>query len=216
MIIEIDLPYGWAVLERWPNHVNKRVVADIDLTLTVSWTLTWEMIRIRNFYCFVYRQHIWLRKWEVIVGDMIDHVGIYGARVAEGLSASNVGLVTSYRSYLGRETVSSSDVWGLSNWVFLVVIASRVISDFWCVYFPPRIARFGLRKDFVKLKPELFSGLVEFHQNQYKWVPLLWWVLMKWSNFVHCSHFPMSTDVLNPMKSMYYRPATARVSCKFL
>ena len=32
------------------------------------WTLTWEMIRIRNFYCFVYRQHIWLRKWEVIVG----------------------------------------------------------------------------------------------------------------------------------------------------
>ena len=24
---------------------------------------------------------------------MIDHVGIYGARVAEGLSASNVGLV---------------------------------------------------------------------------------------------------------------------------
>ena len=36
--------------------------------LTVSWTLTWEIIRIRNFYCFVYRQHIWLRKWEVIVG----------------------------------------------------------------------------------------------------------------------------------------------------
>ena len=75
-----------------PNHVNKRVVADIWL-LTVSWTLTWEMMRIRNFYCFVYRQHIWLRKWEVIVGDMIDHVGIYGSRVAEGLSAFNVGLV---------------------------------------------------------------------------------------------------------------------------
>ena len=75
-----------------PNHVNKRVVADIWL-LTVSWTLTWEMMRIRNFYCFVYRQHIWLRKWEVIVGDMIDHVGIYGSRVAEGLSTFNVGLV---------------------------------------------------------------------------------------------------------------------------
>ena len=75
-----------------PNHVNKRVVADIWL-LTVSWTLTWEMMRIRNFYCFLYRQHIWLRKWEVIVGDMIDHVGIYGSRVAEGLSAFNVGLV---------------------------------------------------------------------------------------------------------------------------
>ena len=66
--IEIDLLYGWAVLERRPNHVNKRVVDDVWL-LTISWTLTWEMIRIRNFYCFEYRQHIWLRKWEVIVGE---------------------------------------------------------------------------------------------------------------------------------------------------
>ena len=29
LIIEIDLLYGWAVLERRPNHVKKRVVADI-------------------------------------------------------------------------------------------------------------------------------------------------------------------------------------------
>ena len=70
LIIEIDLLYGWAVLERRPNHANKRVVADIWL-LTVSWTLTWEMIRIRNFYCFEYRQHIWLRKWEMIVGGLM-------------------------------------------------------------------------------------------------------------------------------------------------
>ena len=92
LIIEIGLLYGWAVLERRPNHVNKRVVADIWL-LTVSWTLTWEMIQIRNFYCFMYRQNIWLIEWEAIVGDMIDHVGIYGSRVAEGLWAFNVGLV---------------------------------------------------------------------------------------------------------------------------
>ena len=39
--------------------------------------------------------YIWLRKWEMI-GDMIGHVGIYGSRVAEGLSASNVGLVRRY------------------------------------------------------------------------------------------------------------------------
>ena len=74
-----------------PNHVNKRVVADIWL-LTVSWILTWEMIRIRNFYCFVYRQHI-LENERWLLGDMIDHVGIYGSRVAEGLSAFYVGLV---------------------------------------------------------------------------------------------------------------------------
>ena len=30
-----------------------------------------------------------------LLGDMIDHVGIYGCRVAEGLSAFNVGLVYS-------------------------------------------------------------------------------------------------------------------------
>ena len=29
-----------------------------------------------------------------LLGDMIDHVGIYGSRVAEGLSAFSVGLVT--------------------------------------------------------------------------------------------------------------------------
>ena len=30
----------------------------------------------------------------MIVGDMIDHVGIYGSRVADELSAFNVGPVT--------------------------------------------------------------------------------------------------------------------------
>ena len=42
---------------------NNRVVADIWLW-TVSWTLTCEMIQIRNFYCFVYRQHIYMT-WEM-------------------------------------------------------------------------------------------------------------------------------------------------------
>ena len=45
----------------WTMSTNEwlpGVVADIWL-LTVSWTLTWEVM---------YRQHIWLRKWEVIVG----------------------------------------------------------------------------------------------------------------------------------------------------
>ena len=32
-----------------------------------------------------------MKSW--LFGDIIDHVGIYGSRVAEGLSASNVGLV---------------------------------------------------------------------------------------------------------------------------
>ena len=36
---------------------------------------------------------------------MIDHVGIYGARVAEGLSASNVGLVGFSATYIRDFTV---------------------------------------------------------------------------------------------------------------
>ena len=90
---EIDLLYWWAVLERRLNHVNKRVVADIWL-LTVSWTLTWDMIQYEIFIAscadniYDFENERWL------LGDMIDHVGIYGSRVAEGLSAFNVGLVT--------------------------------------------------------------------------------------------------------------------------
>ena len=66
----VDFPYGCAILERRPNHVNKRVVADIWL-LTVSWTLTWEMIRIRNFYCFVYNNIYDLENERWLLGDII-------------------------------------------------------------------------------------------------------------------------------------------------
>ena len=37
-----------------------------------------------------------------LLGDMIDHVGIYGSRVAEGLSAFNVGLVTGVITKLNK------------------------------------------------------------------------------------------------------------------
>ena len=39
-----------------------------------------------------------LENERLLLGDMIDHVGIYGSRVAEGLLASNVGLVLDYSS----------------------------------------------------------------------------------------------------------------------
>ena len=72
-----------------PNHVNKRVVADIKL-LTVSWTLTYEY-KIFIASCTDNIYDLENERW--LLGDMIDHVGIYGSRVAEGLSAFNVGLV---------------------------------------------------------------------------------------------------------------------------
>ena len=51
-----------------------------------------------------------------LFGDMIDHVGIYGSRVAEGLSAFNVGLVeTQQKSFCG-----CAPWWYVRNIIILV------------------------------------------------------------------------------------------------
>ena len=42
---------------------------------------------------FVHTQYTWLKKGEVIVGKVVDHVGINGSKATEGLSAFNVGPV---------------------------------------------------------------------------------------------------------------------------
>ena len=47
------------------------------------------LLRIETAHIYIY--DLENEKW--LFGDIIDHVGIYGSRVAEGLSASNVGLV---------------------------------------------------------------------------------------------------------------------------
>ena len=44
------------------------------------------------------------------MGDKIDHVGIYGSRVADGLSAFNVGLVSIVAELLNKKIVFNS-VW---------------------------------------------------------------------------------------------------------
>ena len=109
--MEIDLLYGWAVLERRPNHVNKRVVADIWL-LTVSWTLTWEVIRKRNLYCFMYRQHIWLRKWEVIVGGhdwSCWDLWIWGGRGFVGVQRRSCWLCSHHRIIMKFSGVITND-----------------------------------------------------------------------------------------------------------
>ena len=136
-----------------PNHVNKRVVADI--WLLNSWTLTWEMMRIRNFYCFVYRQHIWLRKWEVIVGDMIDHVGIYGSRVAEGLSAFNVGLVRigtmSTSCAIGFRWVPQNPIDNKSTLVQVMAWCRQATSHYMSLCWPRFISPYGVtRPQWVK------------------------------------------------------------------
>ena len=52
-----------------------------------------------------------------LLGDMIDHVGIYGSRVAEGLSAFNVGLVI-----FGSWTADRLFVWLFIYFYFVVVV----------------------------------------------------------------------------------------------
>ena len=92
LIIEIDLLYGWAVLERRPNHVNKRVVADINFWQFLEpWHGRWYEYEIFIASCTDNIYDLENERW--LLGDMIGHVGIYGSRVAEGLSAFNVGLV---------------------------------------------------------------------------------------------------------------------------
>ena len=83
---------SWAVLERRPNHVNKRVVADIWFWQFLEpWHERWYEYVIFIASCTDNIYDLENERW--LLGDMIDHVGIYRSRVAEGLSASNVGLV---------------------------------------------------------------------------------------------------------------------------
>ena len=82
-----------------------------DIFLKVPWALTSEMTRIRNLYCFMYRQHIWLREKERwLFVEVVDHVGIYGSKVAEGLSAFNVGLVFYSATFTGKFKFSLKEV----------------------------------------------------------------------------------------------------------
>ena len=86
---------SWAVLERRPNHVNKRVVADIWFWQFLEpWHERWYEYVIFIASCTDNIYDLENERW--LLGDMIDHVGIYRSRVAEGLSASNVGLVLCY------------------------------------------------------------------------------------------------------------------------
>ena len=83
---------SWAVLERRPNHVNKRVVPDIWFWQFLEpWHERWYEYVIFIASCTDNIYDLENERW--LLGDMIDHVGIYRSRVAEGLSASNVGLV---------------------------------------------------------------------------------------------------------------------------
>ena len=71
------------------QQTNK--VADIWL-LTFPWTLTWEWQEYEIFIASCTDNiHIENERW--LFGDMIDNVGIYGSRVAEGMSTFNVGLI---------------------------------------------------------------------------------------------------------------------------
>ena len=91
LIIEIDLLYGWAVLATEPCQQTSgcwHLTFDSFLNLDHGRWYEYEICIASctdNIYDLENERWLW--------GDMIDHVGIYGSRVAEGLSAFNVGLV---------------------------------------------------------------------------------------------------------------------------
>ena len=87
---------------------NNRVVADIwldcflNLDMGDDTNTKFLLLRVQTAYIYDLGNERWL------FGDIIDHVRIYGSRVAEGLSASNVGLVSLWAYY---EHVLFSDYW---------------------------------------------------------------------------------------------------------
>ena len=75
-----------------------------DQTMSNEWLLTsdfWQFLEPWHGRWYEYEIFIAsctdnihdLENDRLLLGDMIEHVGIYGSRVAEGLSAFNVGLV---------------------------------------------------------------------------------------------------------------------------
>ena len=113
MIIEIDFLYRWAVLERRPNHVNKQpsgcwhLTFDCFLNLDMRDDTNTKFLLLRVQTAYDLGNERWL------FGDIIDHVGIYGSRLAEGLSASNVGLV----GHTGHKIDDLNPIWArLLGW----------------------------------------------------------------------------------------------------
>ena len=75
-----------------------------------SWRGRWYEYEIFIASCTDNIYDLENERW--LLGDMIDHVGIYGSRVAEGLSASNVGLVFSKILTTNiPQLTSESEIW---------------------------------------------------------------------------------------------------------
>ena len=73
-----------------------------------------------KFYCFVYRHIYDFENERWLLGDMIDHVGIYGSRVAECLSAFNVGLVIIWCEFVVQKLCLGF------NWTFCEILINSI------------------------------------------------------------------------------------------
>ena len=108
-----------------------------DRTMSTNeWLLTSDFDSFLNWHGRWYEYKIFIasctdniydlenERW--LLGDMIDHVGIYGSRVAEGLSASNVGLVMKYnkREYFQHQCDSVNvKCENQMYWIFFHIIS---------------------------------------------------------------------------------------------
>ena len=84
----------------WMGSIGDRTMSTNEWLLTSDfwqflepWHGRWYEYEIFIASCTDNIYDLENERW--LLGDMIDHVGIYGSRVAEGLSAFNVGLVFS-------------------------------------------------------------------------------------------------------------------------
>ena len=90
------------------------------------WHARWYQYEIFIASCTdrIYIYDLENERW--LFGDMIDHVGFYGSRVAEGLSASNVGLVVTWQSGHFWLRYNKFHIW---PWKFKVKVMAKVKPD---------------------------------------------------------------------------------------
>ena len=113
-------------------HVDNRDRFSISMgsigKATVPCQQTTEWLLTSDFWLFLEPWHARGYEYEIFIasctdsiydlenerwlfGDMIDHVGIYGSRVAEGLSTFNVGLVENFYFFVVEGCMGKTWLW---------------------------------------------------------------------------------------------------------
>ena len=146
------------------------------------WHGRWYEYEVFIASCIDNIYHLQNERW--LLGDMIDHVGIYGSRVAKGLSAFNVGLVFLAATKQLYEWFSPSVRLSVRLSVRPSVCPS--VTPFWLCSYQRIIMKFsgvitkdksdvhGRQRSKVKVT-EVTTQLTRFRTVTPVWIHIWWW-----------------------------------------